>query len=187
FDSRPGPYYSRHRPAIRHVLGHDTRILDELGKAIHLHGRFVESPIRALMLTPEPLEKFIQRDIQKLLLLLGAKVYVLGTRRARGDQQGTRQSPGLPDLIAFLPARLPSRRSRILLIEVKRKGNDLSQAQFDFQTLCHAAEFAYVTGNLDRVLTWLTAEGYLQTFPTIGWEREIEIGVELRRHIASRR
>jgi hypothetical protein len=109
----------------------------------------------------EPLEKFIQRDIQKLLCLLGAKVYVLGTRRARGDQQGTRQSPGLPDLIAFLPARLPSRRSRIVLIEVKRIGNDLSQAQFDFQTLCQRADIAYITGNLDRILTWLTAEGYL--------------------------
>jgi hypothetical protein len=113
------------------------------------------------MVTPDPLEKFIQRDIQKLLLLLGAKVYVLGTRRPRGDQQGTRQSPGLPDLIAFLPARLPSRRSRILLIEVKRKGNDLSQAQFDFQTLCQAANIAYVTGNLDRVIDWLVAEDYL--------------------------
>jgi VRR-NUC domain len=120
------------------------------------------------MLTPEPLEKFIQRDIQKLLLLLGAKVYVLGTRRARGDQQGTRQSPGLPDLIAFLPAQLPSRRSRILLIEVKRKGNDLSQAQFDFQMLCQAANIAYITGNLDRVLTWLTAEGYLHSSMTNG-------------------
>jgi VRR-NUC domain len=114
----------------------------------------------------EPLEKFIQRDIQKLLLLLGAKVYVLGTRRAQGDHQGTRQSPGLPDLIAFLPARLPSRRSRILLIEVKRPGNDLSQAQFDFQTLCQRADIAYVTGNLDRVLTWLTAEGYLHATQT---------------------
>lgn len=52
-----------------------------------------KSPARR---TPRQVEKPIQAAITHLLGMLGARVYVLGTRRKRGDHQGTRQTPGLP-------------------------------------------------------------------------------------------
>ena len=48
------------------------------------------------------LEKSIQSDIVKLLETVGAAVYKIGTTRKRGDHQGTMQTPGIPDLCAFV-------------------------------------------------------------------------------------
>ena len=50
-----------------------------------------------------PLEKEIQADIVKLLETVGAAVYRIGTTRKRGDHQGTMQTAGIPDLVAFVP------------------------------------------------------------------------------------
>ena len=41
-----------------------------------------------------------------LLGYLGAEVYPIGTTRKRGDYQGTMMARGLPDVLAFMPARL---------------------------------------------------------------------------------
>ena len=49
------------------------------------------------------LEKDIQADIVKLLETVGAAVYRIGTTRKKGDHQGTMQTPGIPDLCAFVP------------------------------------------------------------------------------------
>ena len=49
-----------------------------------------------------PLEKDIQADIVKLLKTVGAAVYRIGTTRKKGDHQGTMQTPGIPDLCAFV-------------------------------------------------------------------------------------
>src|SRR5688572_7830522 len=65
---------------------------------------------------PVQLEKLEQTHIIQLIKSLGGRVYVLGTRRSRGkrcqncgtfvpEDQGTRQTPGVSDLITFLPAR----------------------------------------------------------------------------------
>ena len=48
------------------------------------------------------LEKEIQADIVKLLETVGAAVYKIGTTRKKGDHQGTMQTPGIPDLCAFV-------------------------------------------------------------------------------------
>ena len=50
------------------------------------------------------LEKEIQADIVKLLETVGAAVYKIGTTRKKGDHQGTMQTPGIPDLVAFVPS-----------------------------------------------------------------------------------
>jgi hypothetical protein len=95
---------------------------------------------------------------------------VLGTRRPAGrrcpscatfvpESQGTRQTPGLSDLIAFLPG-VPS---AVLFIEQKRaRGGRLSEAQQDFRALCECSTAGYVCGTVDDVIAWLTARGYLR-------------------------
>ncbi len=47
------------------------------------------------------LEKAEQSDAVNVLSALG-KVYTLGTRRKKGDHQGTMQTPGISDLVVFL-------------------------------------------------------------------------------------
>ena len=54
------------------------------------------------------LEKEIQADIVKLLETVGAAVYKIGTTRKKGDHQGTMQTPGIPDLCAFV--KMPATR-----------------------------------------------------------------------------
>ena len=48
------------------------------------------------------LEKHVQADIVKLLESVGAAVYKIGTTRKKGDHQGTMQTAGIPDLLAFV-------------------------------------------------------------------------------------
>ena len=49
----------------------------------------------------------------KLLKTVGAAVYKIGTKRKKDDYQGTMQTPGIPDLCAFvMRATLPARSFR---------------------------------------------------------------------------
>lgn len=116
------------------------------------------------------LEKAEQADTLRLLETLGAAVYVLGTRRPKGrccptcgtfvaESQGTRQTPGLPDVLAFLPG-VPS---PVLFIEQKRAdGGRLSEAQKDFRALAETSTAGYVSGAIDDVIAWLTRRGFLR-------------------------
>ncbi len=122
-------------------------------------------------------EKGEQQAIVKLLRSLGATVYVIGTRRRRGDYQGTMMSPGLPDLEVFLPMQrgdemdLPygqwkssrPRPFRFLKIEVKAPGGRLRPEQRVYQELCAVASVDYVVGGLDDVIAWLIAHRYLRS------------------------
>ena len=122
---------------------------------------------------PRQVEKPIQAAIKDLLLMLGAKLYVLGTRRKRGDHQGTRQSPGLPDLLAFLPPRATAHRvvpRRLLIVEVKPPGGKMSPEQEEFRMLCLEAQIGHVVGDLDAVIAWLLREGYLKPHQ-VAWYR----------------
>ena len=115
------------------------------------------------VVAPRPLrvpENVVQQHIVTLLRTLGAKVYVLGTRRGRGERDhGTHQTPGLPDLLAFLP-RLNRRRQ--VWIEVKAVGGRLRPAQVVFQGLAHEADVDHLVGDLDVVIAWLLFHGYLK-------------------------
>jgi hypothetical protein len=106
-------------------------------------------------------ERVEQAHIVRLVRTLGGTVYVLGTTRRRGDHPGTMQTPGLADLLAFLPVR-PHMRERQLWIECKARDGRLSPAQVEFRERCLAAGVAHVVGALDDVIAWLTAEGYLR-------------------------
>lgn len=109
---------------------------------------------------PRTSEKAIQRDVCALLRRLGAAVYTIGTVRRRGDHPGTMQTPGLPDVLCFLPIR--DGRRTLLLLELKAQGGRLSTHQKAFRAYCEQAQLGYVTGNLDTVIAWLEEAGYLK-------------------------
>ena len=108
------------------------------------------------------LEKNIQADIVQLLESVGAAVYRIGTTRKKGDHQGTMQTPGIPDLLAFVTVPFPVLSSVQLWIEVKRQGGTISEAQTTF--LLHALEAGceHVVGGVDEVVDWLKARGVVK-------------------------
>lgn len=118
-------------------------------------------------------EKTEQAHIVQLLRSVGAAVYVLGTHRRRGDYQGTCQTPGLPDLMAFVPSgsTVPP---RLLFVECKAAGGRLRVEQIDFQEHCHIAEVEHVVGDLDAVIAWLVERGVVkaQLFPSYRQPKE---------------
>lgn len=111
---------------------------------------------------PSPLEKVEQAHSVELFDRIGAQVYVLGTRRKKTDHQGTMQTPGLPDLLVFLPPRAgQTPRRRLLMVEQKRsREGRFSPAQIVFRELCQESEVAHVGGDFNAVIAWLVAEGY---------------------------
>jgi hypothetical protein len=111
------------------------------------------------------LEKHEQADGVRLLQSLGARVYVSGTARRAGDYQGTNQTPGIPDVEAFLPpprVRPGGLARQVLKWECKRPGGKLSAAQRDYADLCRAAAVAHVSGDLNALIGWLVSAGYLR-------------------------
>jgi hypothetical protein len=112
---------------------------------------------------PRVPERAVQQHIVTMLRSLGGEVWELGTTRSRRDHHmGTRQTPGVPDLIAFLP---PRRRDRwvLLFIEAKADGGRLRPAQARFRELALLADIEHVVGDLNAVIAWLIAEEYLKS------------------------
>lgn len=109
-------------------------------------------------------EKHVQRQIVDYLRVRGATVYVLGTVRRKGDHPGTMQTPGIPDLWAFLwPAKaLVSEERCGLWIEVKADDGKCSPAQLAFQQHARESHTNYVCGNLSTVISWLKHRGWLR-------------------------
>lgn len=123
---------------------------------------------------PVQREKYEQATIVQLLEAVGGRVYTLGTRRRRGancpacgtfvaEHQGTRQTPGLCDLLVYLPRRRDwSQLWRLLLVECKAAEGRLSPAQQDFRALAIGAGVDHITGDAVAVEAWLRAQGYLK-------------------------
>lgn len=109
-------------------------------------------------------ERQVQASIVQLLKTMGARVWVLGTVRRSGDYAGTMQTPGIPDLLAFLPPCIgPSTASwRQVWIEVKAEGGRLRPQQTFFRDSCALAGVEHITGDLDAVLRYLRAAGYVK-------------------------
>ena len=112
-------------------------------------------------------EKVVQAQIVKLLKQVGARVYVLGTRRAKGDHQGTRQTPGVPDVIAFVPRKYgppgdPQDEWTHLYIEVKADGGRMRAEQLEFARYCGLAHVRHIVGGLDPVIAVLVEHGRLK-------------------------
>src|SRR3990167_434408 len=121
------------------------------------------------MQTPSRPEKVEQAHGVRLLRLIGAAVYVSGTVRRRGYYQGTMQTPGIPDVEAWLPwpprgtssDAGPTRQQ--LKWEAKRAGGRLSPAQQAYQRHCRDAGVAHVVGPVDALRAWLIGAGYLNS------------------------
>jgi hypothetical protein len=111
---------------------------------------------------PKRLERHEQADGVALLRLLGAKVYISGTVRRSGDYQGTMQTPGIPDVEAFLPYPEGKMTTlRLLKWEVKRDGGRLSVAQQEYRRWIDKTDVDYVVGSFQALKDWLIACGYL--------------------------
>lgn len=109
-----------------------------------------------------PLEKAEQAWVIDLFSKCGCVVHVLGTRRKQMEtcvhchkptpirDQGTRQTPGLPDLwVVVPPNRLPARVEGLAFwYEVKREGEKLRPEQQAFRDLCLRAGVLHYWGPL---------------------------------------
>jgi hypothetical protein len=95
-------------------------------------------------------------------------VYVIGTKRRRGDYQGTMQSPGIPDVFAYLPAPRfhPSPFPADWLIplwwEVKAADGTLRKQQGVFREMSRRARVNHVVGTLDALIEFLVAGYWLK-------------------------
>lgn len=119
---------------------------------------------------PRPVpERVEQAHIVQLVRSVGGQAWVLGTTRRKGDYAGTMQTPGIPDLVTFIP--LPTFtpkgercgvHSVLLFIEVKAVGGRLRPEQIVFRDTCHAAGVQHVVGGLDAVLAWMVERGVVK-------------------------
>lgn len=105
-------------------------------------------------------ERAEQRAILEVLPLVGAEWWVLGTVRKRGDYQGTCQTPGICDIVAFVPRVNARAWSELVMIEGKAPGGRLSPAQKRFKAACNRADVEHLVGGVDAVLAWLRARGH---------------------------
>lgn len=129
-------------------------------------------------LRPIQHEKVEQAHILQLAAVIGAKFYVLGTRRSRGkacpscrtfvpEDQGTRQTPGISDLVFFLkrpPARPEYPHARLLLFwETKAARGRRSADQDEFASWVADAGVAYGCGTYNDFIAWCVTNGYCKT------------------------
>jgi len=140
------------------------------------------------MKRPRVSEKVEQSHGVQLLRSLGAAVYVIGHPSPSDGRtfRGTGQTPGIPDVYAFLPARRQwtelaaqvdaayanerlrgAGRPIALWWEVKAKDGRLRPEQAEFQRSCQAACVEHVVGDFDALIAWLVACHYVkaESFP----------------------
>lgn len=123
---------------------------------------------------PESIE---QTNIVRTVEMLGGKCYVLGTKRGTvrcihcakptPEHQGTKQTPGVSDVLAFLPHRKLATPSTVLVfVEVKaearanHKHGGMSAEQVEFREWCLAAAQHHVVGGFNAFANWLIAQGF---------------------------
>lgn len=119
---------------------------------------------------PRPLEKHVQAHGCSLLRSLGGKVNVIGTKRRKSEKDhGTHQTRGIPDIYVFLPPpafpsvpALGAPDGVALWWEVKRPGESRTAEQVAFGNACARVCHPYVWGDLDALIAYLIAGGWLK-------------------------
>jgi hypothetical protein len=104
-------------------------------------------------------EAKVSLEIQKFLKAIGCSVY--STEQGfRGDGGGTRQTPGIPDLLVFgIGPELP-----FFFIEVKGPKGKLRDSQIAFQAECKRMGVPYlVAWDVREVFDFLVEEGAVTT------------------------
>lgn len=104
-------------------------------------------------------EKVEQAHVLQAFGWVGGSAWVAGTRRRKGDYQGTMQTPGIPDVIGFVP---DGAGRRLVFVEVKRKGGRVRPEQAAFREQCVRAGIDHVLGGLDAFLRYLMSRGLLK-------------------------
>lgn len=120
---------------------------------------------------PEKVEQ--DHVVQLVERVLQGKVYVLGTKRPKGSKcpscgtfvqeyQGTRQTPGVSDLLCFLPPRpgWPF-HGRLVMVEAKSAEGRMSSEQVEYQAWCRRVGIDHVVGTYDAFIAWCLQERYL--------------------------
>jgi len=123
---------------------------------------------------PRVSEKAEQHHIVQLARSIGGQVWVLGTTRRRGDFAGTMQTPGVSDLILFVPRRPEGRE--LVFLEVKGQGGRLRPEQIQFRECCLAAGATHLVGGLDRFIAFLVERGLVKAdaFPHYRQPKEFQ-------------
>ena len=124
-------------------------------------GRFRMARAQLRPRLPRVPEKVVQAQVVKLFRTFG-NCYVIGTTRRRGDYQGTMQSRGIPDLIAFIrpQPRTAQRKYAHLYWETKAEDGRLSPEQKVFEQECELSETHHGVGGYDDAVAWLIQHGY---------------------------
>lgn len=114
-------------------------------------------------------EKVEQAHITRTLRLLKFEVFVIGHPSPNDGRtfRGTGQTPGIPDLIGFSPARAlpPATRAvrDLLWVEAKSTAGRLRPEQAFFRELVVSmacGQVHHVVGTLDAVIAWLIETGW---------------------------
>lgn len=104
-------------------------------------------------------EAKVSREIQDFLKTIGCGVYSTeqGFRRDKG---GTRQTPGIPDLLVFgIGPELP-----FFFCEVKGPKGTLRDSQLAFQAECERMDVPYlVAWDVREVFDFLESKGVIET------------------------
>jgi hypothetical protein len=110
-------------------------------------------------------EKIEQAHIVAFLRQIGCAVCVIGHPSPSDGRssRGTGQTPGIPDLWAFLPARGPVAAATGVWIEVKAAGGQLRPEQAAFRAQCEQCRVAHVVGGLDAVIAFLIDGGWVKS------------------------
>lgn len=122
---------------------------------------------------PVQRERLEQAQGVDLLRKIGATVYVSGTTRmkacwkcgAQTRDMSTRQTPGIADVLAFLPMPafpLVTPRSLVLFWEAKAPGGRLRPEQAEFRDVALASGASHVLGPFDALVAFLLEGGWVR-------------------------
>ena len=131
------------------------------------------APLGRTRRKPVQHEAIEQRHIVELTQKLGGREWVLGTRRGQvkckhcgertPEHQGTKQTPGVSDLLLFVPVPNGVRKQLVLLFcECKANGNTLTKEQREFREFCLAASQEHIVGGLNEFYAWLLHHGVVR-------------------------
>lgn len=157
----------------------------------------IGAPVVATPTRRQPVqrEKVEQAHILQLCAVLRARVYVSGTRRSRGracpqcgtfvaEHQGTRQTPGIPDLEIFLPPppAVPGFAHRRLQLkwETKATGGRRNADQDEYASWAADAGLHYGCGTYDDFIAWCLRYGYLSAGQVPHYRQPLSAGGEAR-------
>jgi hypothetical protein len=106
----------------------------------------------------------VQAHVVQLARTVGGKVWVLGVHRRGTDFQGTMQTPGISDLVLFIPE---GGRWHLVFFECKAAGGRLSREQVEFRDLvlavaANASVVHHLVGGLDPFIAWLVTRGLVK-------------------------